>query len=97
MNRSYRFGNFRIIPALRELWRDDRLVALPPQVFDCLTYLIEHHQRAVGCDELVATVRGKTAVSDTLLGQTILRIRREFGDDAKEERILLTIPRLSYR
>jgi len=97
MNRSYRFGNFRIIPALRELWRDDRLVALPPQVFDCPTYLIEPHQRAVGRDEFVAAVRGKTAVSDTLLGQAILRIRREFGDDAKEERILRTIPRFGYR
>ncbi|HSC10954.1 MAG TPA: transcriptional regulator [Rhodanobacteraceae bacterium] len=97
MSRSYRFDNFRIIPALRELWRDDRRVALPPQVFDCLTYLIEHHERAVGRDELVAAVWGKTAVSDTLLGQTVLRIRRELGDDAKEQRVLRTIPRFGYR
>jgi len=94
MSRSYRFGEFRINPARRELWRGDRLVALPPLVFDCLTYLLEHHDRAVGRDELVAAVWGKTDVSDTLLGQTILRIRRELGDDAKEQRILRTIPRV---
>jgi DNA-binding winged helix-turn-helix (wHTH) protein len=95
--RSYRFGDYRVDPASRELWRGDRLVALPPQVFDCLTYLLERHERAVGRDELVAAVWGKTEVSDTLLGQTVLRIRRELGDDAKDQRILRTIPRFGYR
>jgi len=33
MNRSYRFGEFRIIPERRELWRGDRLIKLPPKVF----------------------------------------------------------------
>lgn len=97
MNRSFIFGEYRINPARRELWRGDRLIALPPQVFDCLTYLIERHDRAVGRDELVAAVWGKTEVSDTLLGQTVLRIRRELGDDAKEQRLLRTIPRFGYR
>ena len=97
MNRSYRFGEFRINPALRELWRGDRLITLPPQVFECLTYLIEHHDRAVGRDELVAAVWGKTEISDTLLGQTILRIRRDLGDDAKVQSLLRTIPRFGYR
>ena len=97
MTRSYSFGEFRVIPASREVWRADKLVALPPPVFDCLTYLLEHHARAVGRDELVSAVWGKTEVSDTLLGQTILRIRREVGDDAKEQRLLRTIPRFGYR
>jgi DNA-binding winged helix-turn-helix (wHTH) protein/tetratricopeptide (TPR) repeat protein len=97
MSRSYNFGEYRINPALRELWRGNSLVALPPHVFDCLTYLIERHDRAVGRDELVAAVWGKTQISDTLLGQTVLRIRRELGDDAKEQRTLRTIPRFGYR
>jgi DNA-binding winged helix-turn-helix (wHTH) protein len=97
MNRSYRFGEFRILPALRELWRGDRLITLPPQVFDCLAYLIEHHDRAVGHDELVAAVWGKTEISEALLRQAILRIRRDLGDDAKEQRLLRTLPRFGYR
>lgn len=94
---SYRFGEYRVDPALREFWRGERLIALPPQVFDCLTYLIERRDRAVGRDELVAAVWGKSEISDTLLGQTVLRIRRELGDDAKDPRILRTIPRFGYR
>src|SRR3954468_19481804 len=96
MSRSYRFGEFLVNPASRELWRGQRLVALPPPVFDCLSYLLEHHERAVGRDELVAAVWGKTEISDTLLGQTVLRLRRELGDDAREQRLLRTIPRFGY-
>jgi len=97
MSRSYRFGDYRVIPAQRELWHRERLIALPPHVFDCLTYLLEHRERAVGRDELVAAVWGKTQVSHTLLGQTILRIRRELGDDAQDQQTLRTIPRFGYR
>lgn len=93
----YRFGDCRVDPVARELWRGEQLIALPPHVFDCLAYLIERHDRAVGRDELVAAVWGKTEVSDTLLGQTVLRIRRELGDDGKDPRILRTIPRFGYR
>jgi DNA-binding winged helix-turn-helix (wHTH) protein len=93
----YHSGDCRVDPVARELWRGGRLVELPPQVFDCLAYLVEHHDRAVGRDELVAAVWGRTEVSDTLLGQTMLRIRRELGDDGKEQRIVRTIPRFGYR
>jgi DNA-binding winged helix-turn-helix (wHTH) protein len=93
---TYRFDEFRITPAARELWCGERLIALPVHVFDCLAYLIEHRDRAVGRDELVAAVWGKAEVSDTLLGQTILRIRRELGDDAREQRMVRTIPRFGY-
>lgn len=97
MNVSYSFAEYRLIPALRELWRADHLLVLPPHVFDCLAYLVERHDRAVGRDELVAAVWGKTEISDTLLGQTILRIRRDLGDDAKAQTMLRTIPRFGYR
>ena len=96
-SRSYRFGDYRIEPALREVWCGERLIALPPQVFDCLAYLVQHHDRAVSRDELVSAVWGKDEVSDTLLGQTILRIRRTLGDDAKDPHTLRTIARFGYR
>ena len=53
---GYRFGDFRLAPAARELWQDDRLVALPPKSLDCLIYLVEHRERAVGRDELISAV-----------------------------------------
>ncbi|WP_395681943.1 transcriptional regulator [Dokdonella sp.] len=93
----YHFGDCRVDPLARELHRDGTLLALSPKVFDCLVYLIEHRDRAVGRDELIAAVWGKADVSDTLLGQTLLKARRAVGDDGNEQNAIRTIPRFGYR
>jgi DNA-binding winged helix-turn-helix (wHTH) protein/tetratricopeptide (TPR) repeat protein len=93
----YHFGDCRVDPAARELHRNGTLLALSPKVFDCLVYLIEHRDRAVGRDELIAAVWGKADVSDTLLGQTLLKARRAVGDDGNEQNAIRTIPRFGYR
>lgn len=66
---------------------------LSPIVFDCIAYLIQHRDRAVGRDELVAAVWGRTSVSDAVMGKTILIARRAIGDTADEQRFLRTVPR----
>lgn len=93
----YQFGDCRVDPLARELLRDGSLIALSPKVFDCLVYLIEHRDRAVGRDELIAAVWGRIEVSDTLLGQTLLKARRAVGDDGNEQNTIRTIPRFGYR
>ena len=93
----HRYGEYRIDPLARELYRADSLVPLSPKVFDCLVYLIEHRDRAVGRDELIAAVWGRADVSDTLLGQTLLKARRAVGDDGNEQHAIRTIPRFGYR
>jgi DNA-binding winged helix-turn-helix (wHTH) protein/tetratricopeptide (TPR) repeat protein len=92
----YRFGDFRLDPATRELLRDTNRIVLPPKAFECLLWLIEHRDRAVGRDELIAAVWGKTDAADNLLAQVILRLRRMLDDDRGESAIR-TIPRFGYR
>jgi DNA-binding winged helix-turn-helix (wHTH) protein/tetratricopeptide (TPR) repeat protein len=92
----YQFGDCRIDVSSRELRRGGELIVLSPKVFDCLAYLIERHARAVGRDELVAAVWGKTEITDTLLGQTILKARRAVGDSADRQDAIRTIPRFGY-
>jgi DNA-binding winged helix-turn-helix (wHTH) protein/tetratricopeptide (TPR) repeat protein len=94
---GYRFGGFRLAPAARELWLDEALVALPPKSLDCLIYLVEHRERAVGRDELISAVWGRTAVSDDVLAQTLLRARRAVGDTGNDQRAIRTVPRFGYR
>ena len=94
---TYRFGDYRIDPTARELQRAGELVVLSPKVFDSLVYLIEHRDRAVGRDELIAAVWGKVDVTDTLLGQTVLKARRAIGDTGGEQNAIRTIPRFGYR
>ena len=91
----YRFGDVTIDPSARELRHRGALATLSPKVFDCLIYLIEHRERAVGRDELIAAVWGKLDVTDTLLGQTVLKARRAVGDSGQN--VIRTIPRFGYR
>ncbi|HKE48601.1 MAG TPA: winged helix-turn-helix domain-containing protein [Rhodanobacteraceae bacterium] len=94
---GYRFGDFRLAPAARELWLGPELVALPPKSLDCLIYLVEHRERAVGRDELISAVWGRAEVSDDVLAQTLLRARRAVGDTGNDQRAIRTVPRFGYR
>jgi DNA-binding winged helix-turn-helix (wHTH) protein/tetratricopeptide (TPR) repeat protein len=93
---SFSFGEYRLDTARRELWRGDELVALPTKVFDCIAYLAEHRDRAVGRDELIAAVWGRTDVTDNLLDQIMLRARRAVGDVNGERHVIRTIPRFGF-
>lgn len=94
---QFHFRNFRLDPAARELWQDDRQVVLPASALDGLIHLIENRSRAVGRDELIAAIWGRADVADTLLAQTVLRIRREIGDNGAEDSAIRTVPRFGYR
>ncbi|HKE48711.1 MAG TPA: winged helix-turn-helix domain-containing protein [Rhodanobacteraceae bacterium] len=93
---TYRFGEFRLVPATRELWRGDAPVAVPPRAFDCIVYLVEHRERAVGRDELIAAVWGRTETGDGTLGQTVLAARRALEDTGKEQHAIRTVFRFGY-
>ena len=93
---SYRFGDFRLDPATRELCRADAPVAVPPRAFVCIVYLLEHRERAVGRDELIAAVWGRTETGDGTLGQTILAARRALDDTGKEQHAIRTVFRFGY-
>jgi len=93
----HRFGDFIIDTAARELWHGGHLVALPPKSFECLAYLLEHRERAVGRDELISAVWGRVDVSDALLAQTLLRARRAVNDTGSGQTAIRTVPRFGYR
>lgn len=93
----YRFGPFRLDVAARELRRDDALLPLPASAFDCLAYLVAERDRAVGRDELIAAVWGRADVSDTMLGQTVLKVRRTLGGRGDPQAWIRTVPRFGYR
>ena len=64
MSTLFTFGDCSVDRARRELRRDGKLVAIEPQVFDVLVYLIEHRDRVVTRDDLLAAVWGGRIVSE---------------------------------
>lgn len=93
----FRFGNCRLDLAARELHRDGQLVPMSPKVFDCLAWLVEHRDRAVGRDELGAAVWGKADVTDNQLDQLIRSLRRVVNDTGSGQDVIRTVPRFGYR
>ena len=93
----YRFGEFELDPASRELHRAGALVPLPLKSLECLSYLVEHRERAVGRDELVSAVWGRADVSDTVITQTMRRARKALDDAGNRQTIVRTIPGFGYR
>jgi len=95
--RIYYFGDFCLDPLAQELTRNGEPVTLSASALQCLVYLVEHRERVVGKDELVSAVWKRVDVSDNLLAQTIVRLRRGLGDASADQRCIRTIPRVGYR
>jgi len=96
-NTVYRFGDFELDAAARELKRNGEPLALPRRAFDCILYLIEHCDRAVGRDELTAAVWGRIDVTDAQLSQIMLYARRALGDSGQAQQAIRTLPGFGYR
>lgn len=95
--RFYRFGSCSIDMAARELRHSGERVSIAPSAFDCIGYLLEQRPRAVGRDELVSAVWGKTSITDSLLGKTLVKARRAVGDNGDEQNVIRTVPRFGYQ
>jgi len=92
-----RFGEFTLDPDCRELRRDGALVAIEPQVFSLLLFLIEKRERVVSKDDLFAHVWSGRIVSDAALNSRINAARRAVGDDGKRQHMIRTYPRRGFR
>lgn len=94
---THHFGEYSIDPLARELRRAGSLLTVSPKVFDCIIYLIEHRERAVGRDELIAAVWGKVDVADVQLRHLMRKVRRAIGDSGDGQTAIRTIPGFGFR
>jgi len=76
---------------------DGPAVPLTSKAFDTLCYLIEHRQRVVGKDELLASIWPGRVVEENNLTQAIAALRRALGTNAGEHRYIVTVPGRGYR
>ena len=61
---QYRFGDYMLDVARRELRHGGEPIAIEPQVFDLLAYLIQNRDRVVTKDDLLGSVWGGRIVSE---------------------------------
>ena len=77
--------------------RGGAIVPVEPQVFDLLLYLIQHRERVVSKDELIATVWNGRIVSESALFNRINAARMVIGDSGGLQRLIKTLPKKGIR
>jgi TolB-like protein len=93
----YFFENFSFDTDQRELRRGTDVIAIAPQVFDLLDYLIGNRERVVSKDDLFDAIWQGRAVSDVALTTRLNAARKAVGDSGEEQRLIKTFPRKGVR
>ena len=91
------FEDYILDPERRELTRGVDAVAMGPQVFDLLLYLVENRERVVTKDDLLNAVWGGRIVSESTLTSHINAVRKAIGDNGEQQRLIRTVPRKGFR
>jgi len=94
---GFHVGAFEAYPKRLALIRDGVAMRLEPKVMAVLMHLARRGDQVVTRDEFAAEVWRGRIVSDEVLSRDISVLRAQLGDDAKDSRYILTIPRVGYR
>jgi len=91
------FGDYALDVSRRELRHGSGLVAIEPQVFDLLVYLLQNRDRVVSKDDLLEAIWGGRIVSESTLTSRINAARRAVGDSGEQQALIRTIARKGIR
>ena len=94
---QYGFEDYVLDPERRELTRGSEAIAVGPQVFDLLLYLVQNREHVVSKDELLDVVWGGRIVSESTLTSHINAARKAIGDSGQEQRLIRTVARKGFR
>ncbi|MFZ1001523.1 MAG: winged helix-turn-helix domain-containing protein, partial [Pseudolabrys sp.] len=91
------FGNHMLDENRRELLCGADPIAVEPQVFDLLIYLVQNRDHVVSKNDLIEAVWGGRVVSDSTLTSRINAARKAIGDSGLEQKFIRTIARKGLR
>src|SRR5215470_7330155 len=94
---QFLFGDHTLDEDRRELRCGAGPVAVEPQVFDLLIYLVQNRERVVSKNDLIGAVWGGRVVSDSTLTSRINAARRAIGDSGQQQKLIRTIARKGLR
>jgi len=80
-----------------ELIRNGKRIRLEPRVASLLLYLATHPGQPVNRMTLLEALWPGVVVSDEVLTNAINKLRRAFGDDRTNPKVIETIPKAGYR
>ncbi len=98
LQNGFRIGDvYQVEPSLHSVTGAAGTIRIEPKAMHVLVCLAERAGEVVAKEHLIRTVWPDTYVSDDVLTRCISELRRVLGDDAKESRVIQTIPKSGYR
>src|SRR5215472_3785310 len=94
---QFLFADHALDTDTRELRRGSAPIAVEPQVFDLLVYLVQNRDRVVSKDDLIGSVWGGRIVSESTLTSRINAARKAVGDTGGDQKLIRTIARKGLR
>lgn len=96
-NYVYEFGDYRLDPRERLLWRDGVMVWLTPKAFDTLLVLVEQSGRVLSKDELMERIWPNSFVEEANLAQNVSMLRKALSESTDGPKFIETLPKRGYR
>ena len=97
MAQDFRIALWCIEPRLNAVSRNGAMFHLEPKVMAVLVCLAQHAGEPVSKEELLQIVWPDTFVTEDVLKRAVFELRRVLEDDARQPRIIQTIPKIGYR
>lgn len=97
MGGDFGLGEWLVQPGLNSVSRSGTCIHVEPKAMEVLVCLARRAGETVPKNEILKSVWPGTFVTDDALIRSISELRRVFEDDAREPRIIQTIPKRGYR
>jgi len=93
----YRFESYEVDTSTFKLMAKGVSIAVEPQVFDLIVFLIENRERLISRQELFDSLWHDKEVSDTSLSNHIKSARKVLGDNGHTQQIIKTVHGRGYQ
>jgi len=95
--KGFSLGDWRVSPAEGILSRGDEVVHLEPKAMEVLVYLASRPGEVITREELERDVWRGALVGYDAVTNTVIKLRKALGDDARKPRFIATIPKKGYQ
>lgn len=93
----FRFADVEVREREFSLSKAGQILAVEPKAFRVLLLLLRNPQKLISKQELLNSVWGDAAVTESSLTRCISMLRRLLGDDVNEPRFIQTVATVGYR
>lgn len=94
---DFYIASWKVQPRLNQVTHGTDTVRLAPKFMQVLVYLAERAGEVVTREELMDTVWADTVVGEAVLTRAISALRKVFGDDPQQPKVIETILKTGYR